>query len=80
MKRFKVKKAMRAANDAKLTLGVALAVESAGVVRWTSKGGRPQTVNVDRWLTVREASLLPLPDNSWMSNPWKREKFTGWIK
>lgn len=68
------------ANDARLTLDVALAVESAGTVRWTSKSGRPQVVNVDRWLTVRESSLLPLPDTSWMTNPWKREKFTAWMR
>lgn len=67
------------ANDAKLTLDVAQAVASVGEVRWTSKSGRPQVVNVDRWLTVRESSLLELPNNSWMDKPWTRDKFVGWM-
>lgn len=69
------------ANDAKLTLDVAQAVADAGEVRWTSKAGNPQAVNVDRWLTVKESSLLELPDNnSWMSKPWTRDKFVGWMQ
>lgn len=68
------------ANDARLTLDVALSVEQCREVRWTSKSGRLQVVKVDRWLTVREAALLPLPDVSWMKGKeWKREKFTGWM-
>ena len=31
------------------------------------------------WLTVEEALRLPLPDTSWMDEPWPREKFTGWM-
>lgn len=68
------------ANDAKLTLDVAQAIHDAGEVRWTSKNGRPQCVNIEKLLSVREASLLTLPDNSWMSNPWTRSKFTGWLQ
>ena len=32
------------------------------------------------WLTVREALGLPLPDTSWMDEPWPRERFTGWMR
>lgn len=39
---------------------------------WALSGGR------DDILTVREALKLPEPDTSWMSNPWKRSKFSGW--
>lgn len=67
------------ANDAKLTLDVAQAVAGAGEVRWISKSGKSQRVNIDRLLTVQESSLLPLPDNSWMDKPWTREKFIGWL-
>lgn len=68
------------ANDAKLTLDVAQAVKSCGEVRWTSKSGRPQVVNVDQWLTVRESIELELPDNSWMKGKgWERSKFVGWL-
>jgi hypothetical protein len=31
------------------------------------------------WLTVEAAGKLPLPDTSWMDEPWAREKFTGWM-
>jgi hypothetical protein len=27
------------------------------------------------WLTVSEAQRLPLPDTSWMDEPWPREKY-----
>jgi hypothetical protein len=33
----------------------------------------------DGWLTVREALELPLPNTSWMDEPWPRERFTGWL-
>jgi len=32
-----------------------------------------------RLYTVQEALKLPLPDTSWMRNPWPREKFAGWL-
>ena len=32
-----------------------------------------------RLLTAAEATDLVLPDVAWMSDPWPREKFTGWI-
>lgn len=68
------------AQDTRTTLQVALAVEEQGCVRWVSKRGRPCEVTVPRWLTVEEASALPLPDTSWMSAPWPRSKFTGWME
>lgn len=67
------------AQDARTTVQVARAVEQQGCVRWTSKRGRPCTLPIDRWLTVAEASALPLPDTSWLTDPWPRSKFTAWI-
>lgn len=64
--------------DAENTLGLAQAVDNAGYLGWTAKSGRPNTWHCDRWMTVKEAMGLPLPDTSWMSDPWGREKFYGW--
>ena len=33
-----------------------------------------------RFLTVRECLELPLPDTSWMTEPWPRSKFAGWLE
>lgn len=65
-------------QDTRLTLQLAQAVIERGAAEWTSKSGKPQSVKVDRWLTVAEAVRLPEPDNSWMDKPWKRSKFVGW--
>jgi hypothetical protein len=43
-------------------------------------GGKVRTMELpEGWLTVSEALGLPLPDTSWMSDPWPRERFTGWM-
>jgi hypothetical protein len=66
-------------QDARLTLDVALNIESASQIRWISKKGKDNWEPVERLLTVRECLQLPLPDTSWMDNPWSREKFAGWL-
>jgi len=45
---------------------------------WTSRSGRPQIYNISRWMSVREAMQLPLPDTSWMGRPMRRERFYRW--
>jgi hypothetical protein len=67
-------------QDVISTLETALAVEKAGVARWIAKSGRLNSVAIPKWLTVREALKLPLPNTSWMDSPFPREKFTGWMK
>lgn len=68
------------AQDAKATLEIALEVERRGHLCWTSKKGRLNRLEVPRWLTVFEAMQLPEPENKWLSNPWPRSKFTGWME
>jgi hypothetical protein len=66
-------------QDTRLTLQLAQTVIERGAAEWTSKSGRPQSVKVDRWLTVMEAVQLPDPDNSWMGDrAWPQSKFIGW--
>lgn len=68
------------AQDVHTTLQLGKAVEAKGSLRWESKNGRMQFVDLKHgWLTAQEANELPLPDIGWMRNPWKREKFTGWL-
>jgi len=67
-------------QDVKTTLDLALAVEHQRQLEWTSNRGYPQTLSLPQgWLTVREAMRIPLPDISWMRDPWPREKFTNWL-
>ena len=70
------------AQDARTTLEVFQAAQKHGYLSWISRAGRRQIWRpaAGRWLTVREAMDLPLPDTSWMTNPWPREKFTGWLR
>ena len=67
-------------QDVRATLALLLATEDRGGVQWTSKSGKTVTCDFDRWLTVTQALSLPEPDNSWMKEPWKRDKFTGWME
>jgi len=68
------------AQDARTTLEVALAVEKAKYLAWITRRGTTSGVAIPYgWLPVNEAVKLPLPDTSWMDDPWPREKFTGWL-
>jgi len=67
------------AQDCRLTLDVAEASEKAKKISWiTGRGATSQYELPGGWLTVEEASKLPLPDTSWMDKPWPRSKFTEW--
>ncbi len=58
------------AQDCRLTLDVAEASEKAKKISWiTGRGGTSSFDLPVGWLTVQEASMLPLPDTSWMDNP-----------
>ncbi len=67
------------AQDCRLTLDVAEASEKAKKISWITKRGTTSHFELPNgWLTVEEAYLLPLPDTSWMDNPWPRSRFTEW--
>lgn len=67
------------AQDVRTTLEVALAVEKRGGFSWIAKSGRRNSLDIKRWLTVKECLKLPESDNSWMSDPIPRERFTSWM-
>ncbi len=78
------------AQDVRTTADLYRAILARRSLTWTTKRGtrsewRP-TFHVEgsvpggRLLTVQECLALPEPDTSWMTNPWPRSKFTGWLK
>jgi hypothetical protein len=68
------------AQDCRLTLDVAETSENRGQISWITQRGKKSYFPLPNgWLTVDQASQLPLPDNSWMDNPWPRSKFTSWL-
>ena len=69
------------AQDCRLTLEVAEASERAKRITWITKKGTTSWFDLPNgWLTVEEATHLPLPDTSWMDKPWARSKFTDWLR
>ncbi len=68
------------AQDCRLTLDVAETSEASKKISWiTGRGSKSFFELPVGWLTVEDASKLPLPDTSWMDNPWPRSKFLGWL-
>ncbi len=68
-------------QDVRTLLELAHAIDLERQLRWVSNSGRPQRLSLPSgWLTVKESQNLPLPDTSWMSNPWPRSKFTNWVE
>ncbi len=66
-------------QDVRIASGLATACEALGELRWVTRSGKVRSLMLSEgWLTVSEALGLPLPDTSWMDEPWRRERFTGW--
>ena len=69
------------AQDCRLTLDIALTSEKNRKITWLTRRGSTSSYSLPSgWLTVNQAMELPLPDNSWMDEPWQRSKFTAWLK
>lgn len=68
-------------QDVRTTLRLAQEIERRRRLQWKSSRGLPQTLDLPGGLLgAREALQLPIPDTSWMSRPWPRSKFTGWLQ
>jgi len=69
------------AQDVRITMHLATACEALGALHWVARSGRLRTMRLpEGWLAVEAARLLPVPDTSWMDEPWPRERFTGWMR
>jgi len=67
-------------QDVQTLIELWAAVDGLRKLTWISNRGNPQRLPLPKgWVTVEEALKLPLPDTSWMSDPWPRSKFTGWL-
>lgn len=68
------------AQDCRLTLDIAQQSENNRRISWVTKKGSTSHFDLPSgWMTVEEALNLPLPDTSWMNDPWPRTKFTNWL-
>ena len=68
-------------SDADETLELYERTVRKGSLSWTSKKGRPNFFHHQgKWITVKEAATLSVPDTSWMSSPMPRETFYSWLK
>lgn len=67
-------------QDCRLTLNIAEESTRRSSFRWITQRGKKASFYLPSgWLTVEEAMNLPLPDTSWMDNPWPRSKLSGWL-
>lgn len=60
-------------------LELAQKILDVGYLKWKSKKGFPQQIDIDSLVPAYQLFNLPLPDTSWMSTPPKRESFFEWI-
>lgn len=69
------------AQDAIATANVYQVIASVGGVEWITRRGQLSHWRSDdgRILNAIDALALPLPNNSWMTDPWPRDKFVSWI-
>lgn len=73
-------------QDAVTTMQVYQELLKQGELVWITGRGTPAkypwkpTIKDGRLLTVAECLELPLPDTSWMDDPWPRSKFTAWME
>lgn len=69
------------AQDAKLTLQVALAALDHGSLYWIARSGKRRSMPLHSgWLCVQECRGLPLPDTRWMDDPPSRDQYTEWLR
>ncbi len=68
------------AQDARATLQICQEIDRTGFIRWRNRHGQMKSHFARRLLTVRQALAQPLPDTSWMSDPWPRSRFAGWLE
>lgn len=70
------------AQDVRVTANLYEAITDKKRLRWISRSGKINFWYLHRKeiLDVFRATEQPAPDVSWMTNPWPRSKFSGWLK
>ncbi len=67
-------------GDVRLTADVVDAIVRTRRISWITMRGTQSSVGVPRLRTVEDCMRDPMPDQSWMSEPLREEKFTGWLR
>lgn len=67
-------------QDSRMALNIANYLEKEKYLYWITKAGLRKVRPFRKLLTVDECKGLPKPDNSWMTNPPKREDYLAWLK
>ena len=68
-------------QDVRITAELAKVCEACGSFRWITQKGKLRTMALPQgWLSVDLAEQLPVPNTSWMTDPWSRATFTGWLR
>lgn len=74
------------AQDVRVTADLYEEIVTAGYLRWITQKGHPckrpwyPRLVDGRLPTVAESLEKPVPDTSWMDDPWPRSKFYGWTE
>ena len=67
-------------QDAVITMKLASACAERGRLYWTARSGRPNQLLLPQgWKTVQEATEIPPPNTSWMTDPIPRASLDSWL-
>lgn len=68
------------ADDAVLTFDCAISLAQSGEIRWNSKTGKPNLIDVHGFPTVLECLQWPDPEiPKWMTTPTRKEDAIKWL-
>jgi len=65
-------------QDSRTTLEVANEILIRKYVRWITKAGKLSAKMFPFPMPVKDCLNIPIPDNSWMTNPMSRESYYEW--
>ncbi len=65
-------------GDCQMTNKIVLAIQEARAISWVTARGSVRVESMPRLKSVEEVIGDPAPDQSWMSNPLSKSKFSEW--
>lgn len=66
-------------GDVRMTAEIVDAIVKARRISWITQRGSPSSVSISSLRTVEDCMRDPMPDQSWMTEPLRETKFTGWL-
>ncbi len=67
-------------QDSYMALSAANYIEKHRYISWITQRGMTKTCFMNRLMIVNECKDLPLPDQSWMTNPISKDGYLEWVK